>query len=134
MRDRQAFLFPLDEPSGNALPGEAPGKRSPQPPTVLKTPSRPPAPVQPDTPLARLDHLRQLVRRMETGGRSAEAPEPVVFSAGGAVLDALLPHGGLRAGTLVEWVCDARQCGGMLLAMIAAAEVLAHPLRLLARW
>lgn len=77
-------------------------------------------------PLARVDQLRRLVRRMEGRGATLDAPEPVVFSAGGPVLDALLPHGGLRPGTLVEWVCDARRSGANLLAMIAAASVLGH--------
>jgi hypothetical protein len=77
-------------------------------------------------PLARVDQLRRLVRRMEGRGAALDAPEPVVFSAGGPVLDALLPHGGLRPGTLVEWVCDARRAGANLLAMIAAASVLGH--------
>jgi len=80
----------------------------------------------PVDPLARVDQLRRLVRRMEGRGASIDAPEPIVFSAGGPVLDAWLPHGGLRPGTLVEWVCDARRAGASLLAMIAAASVLGH--------
>lgn len=80
----------------------------------------------PADPLARVDQLRRLVRRMEGRGATINAPEPIVFSAGGPVLDALLPHGGLRPGTLVEWVCDARRAGASLLAMIAAASVLGH--------
>lgn len=89
----------------------------------------PPADTPADTaadPLARIDQLRRLVRRMEGRGAAIDAPEPIVFSAGGPVLDALLPHGGLRPGTLVEWVCDARRSGANLLAMIAAASVLGH--------
>jgi protein ImuA len=80
----------------------------------------------PVDPLARVDQLRRLVRRMEGRGAAIDAPEPVVFSAGGPVLDAWLPHGGLRPGTLVEWVCDAPRAGASLLAMIAAASVLGH--------
>jgi hypothetical protein len=63
---------------------------------------------------------------MEGRGTTIDEPEPTVFSAGGPALDALLPHGGLRPGTLVEWVCDARRSGANLLAMIAAASVLGH--------
>jgi hypothetical protein len=63
---------------------------------------------------------------MEGRGTTIDEPEPIVFSAGGPTLDALLPHGGLRPGTLVEWVCDARRSGANLLAMIAAASVLGH--------
>ncbi|HBJ33372.1 MAG TPA: hypothetical protein DDZ51_01145, partial [Planctomycetaceae bacterium] len=83
-------------------------------------------PVVPADPLARVDQLRRLVRRMEGRGTTIDEPEPIVFSAGGPALDTLLPHGGLRPGTLVEWVCDARRSGANLLAMIAAASVLGH--------
>lgn len=80
------------------------------------------------SPAERAERLRQQIRRLQ--GRSAaiggDGAEPV-FSSGGEVLDRMLPHGGLRPGTLVEWVCDAARPGGaMLLATIAAAEVLRH--------
>jgi hypothetical protein len=79
-----------------------------------------------DEPLSRVERLRRLVHRMEGRVGTIESDQPAVFSAGGAVLDRLLPHGGLRPGTLVEWVCDARRSGANLLAMIAAANILAH--------
>ena len=77
-------------------------------------------------PLARIDQLRRLVRRLESREAAVEGEQPVVFSAGGPPLDSLLPHGGLRPGTLVEWVCGAGRSGATLLAMIAAAEILRH--------
>lgn len=85
------------------------------------------APADPASePLSQVERLRRLVQRMEGRVETLQSDQPVVFSAGGAVLDRLLPHGGLRPGTLVEWVCDARRAGANLLAMVAAANILAH--------
>ncbi len=105
-------------------PNQAASPESPGPPSQPASPDSPAD--TPADPLARVGQLRQLVRRMEGRGTTIDEPEPIVFSAGGPTLDALLPHGGLRPGTLVEWVCDARRSGANLLAMIAAASVLGH--------
>lgn len=108
-------------PNKAASPIQPTSPEFPASPNQLISPADTPA-----DPLARVDQLRQLVRRMEGRGTTIDEPEPIVFSAGGPTLDALLPHGGLRPGTLVEWVCDARRSGANLLAMIAAASVLGH--------
>jgi hypothetical protein len=74
-----------------------------------------------------LERLRGMVRRMERRGVEGEDGGAVLFSAGGEVLDRMLPHGGLRPGTLIEWVGGAHGEGAWLLATMAAASWLAHP-------
>lgn len=118
---KQTVAKPL-APRVAAAEGDSPVL--PTPPSESAAPT--PLADTPADPLARVDQLRRLVRRMEGRGATLDDPEPTVFSAGGPALDALLPHGGLRPGTLVEWVCDARRAGANLLAMIAAASVLGH--------
>ncbi len=77
--------------------------------------------------LSQIDRLRGLVRRLESQTTGPELAEPVRYSTGGAVLDELLPHGGLRPGTLVEWACGPDGSGALLLALTAAASILRHP-------
>ena len=121
---KQAVANPL-VPRGAAADTAPPNK--PASPETSDPPNQPASPAEaPADPLARVDQLRRLVRRMEGRGTTIDEPEPIVFSAGGPALDTLLPHGGLRPGTLVEWVCDARRSGANLLAMIAAASVVGH--------
>jgi protein ImuA len=145
MRYQQTFLFSLEEAAGPVSAAAArkaagrvaaqqrqqpaPSKRQPVSTTGQSRPAADAndAVISPSEPASQLDSLRQQLRRMESRRSADEAAERVTFSTGGSVLDALLPHGGLRPGTLVEWVCDARRSGAMLLAMIAAAKVLAHP-------
>lgn len=76
----------------------------------------------------RVERLRGALRRLRgRGAVSGEERAEVFFSAGGEVLDQLLPHGGLRPGTLVEWVEESPGSGARLLATLAAASWLAHP-------
>ena len=66
-----------------------------------------------------LDQLRRQVAAVE-GGPSAE--EAGAVSTGVAALDALLPRGGLRRGSLVEWLAAAPGGGAQMLALLAARE------------
>jgi hypothetical protein len=49
-----------------------------------------------------------------------------VISTGSAALDRLLPEGGLRRGSLVEWLSDASGSGAGTLALLAARQALAE--------
>ncbi|TVP95693.1 MAG: hypothetical protein EA381_18415, partial [Planctomycetaceae bacterium] len=74
------------------------------------------------------ERLRMELRRLRgRGAVTDQQGEELVVSAGGEVLDRMLPHGGLRPGTLVEWVADAPGSGARLLATLAASAWLAHP-------
>ena len=88
-----------------------------------------------------LDALRAQINRLHSRPMPIETITPV-YSAGGKALDSLLPHGGLRPGTIVQWVGDtgndrtgdnkigggAGGEGAASLAMIAAAEIAASSL------
>ena len=63
--------------------------------------------------------LQQRIGRMER--RTCVRGEGVV-SSGFAALDGVLPCGGLRRGTLAEWLADGPGCGAGLLALAAARE------------
>lgn len=89
--------------------------------------TRPPAAEREASPPTELERLRGAVRRLEGRASLGAESQAITFSSGGEVLDRMLPHGGLRPGTLVEWVSDAQGSGGRLLALIAAAQWLAHP-------
>jgi len=149
---QQTFLFASDPPGpetvsvasipplvGKKSKGQKSASKYPKPSIAPPAPIAKPAvaadssdssetlaPEPAPDPLARVDQLRRLVMRMEGRSHSVQSPQPIVFSAGGPALDSLLPHGGLRPGTLVEWVCDSRRSGAPLLAMIAAASILRH--------
>ncbi len=72
-----------------------------------------------------LDQLRTQVQRMESRGREIAFESATIFSTGGAVLDRMLPHGGLRRGTVVQWTsAEPNGSGAVALAFLAAAEVL----------
>lgn len=105
-----------------------PPQPSAVPPLAPQAPeTRSPEPARDAAPLTELERLRGAVRRLE-GRASLGAESPAItFSSGGEVLDRMLPHGGLRPGTLVEWVSDSQGAGARLLALIAAAQWLAHP-------
>lgn len=129
---QQTFLFPPPPsvapplPSPPALPSPSP---LPSPPAVTPADDSRSAG---DASLQSIERLRALVSGLETAARrerlqqvSADAAE--IYSTGGAALDRLLPQGGIRPGTLVQWV-DTRQGGGAaLLALTAAASILRHP-------
>jgi protein ImuA len=97
------------------------------PPAASQAPATPPSVDQDIPPLTELERLRGAVRRLEGRASLGEDLRVSTFSSGGEVLDRMLPHGGLRPGTLVEWVSDAQGAGARLLALIAAAQWLAHP-------
>jgi protein ImuA len=63
--------------------------------------------------------LRREVARLEAG-RPPENERPI--STGSAALDRLLPAGGLRRGTLVEYLRPAAGSGAGMLALVAARE------------
>lgn len=97
------------------------------PPAAAQVTGMPPSVDQEIPPLTELERLRGAVRRLEGRASLGEDVRASTFSSGGEVLDRMLPHGGLRPGTLVEWVSDAQGAGARLLALIAAAQWLAHP-------
>lgn len=66
--------------------------------------------------------LLALRRRIADLERGTPTPERQVVSTGCPPLDRLLPAGGLRPGTLCEWVAEAPGCGADSLALRAAAE------------
>lgn len=76
--------------------------------------------------LSRAERLRRL--RAAIGGTSA-GPDALPcgessqrFSTGSAALDGLLPPGGLRHGTITEWVGESAACGVAALSLAVAAE------------
>jgi protein ImuA len=114
----QMFLFPLGvepEIASHCNQSKQPPVASQAAVSQAVTPS----------PLSPLDQLRAQMQRIQAPGRSVgNEPEPC-FSAGGSVLNAMLPQGGLRRGTIVQWVGDANDSGAASLATIAAAEIAA---------
>jgi protein ImuA len=97
--------------------------------TIAKVPATPkpvpskPVPSKPATPKPSLGQLRAQLERLHSRPRVDDSvPEPA-YSAGGKVLNSLLPHGGLRRGTIVQWVGEAGGDGAASLATIAAAEI-----------
>ncbi len=126
----QMLLFPLEE-AKEGLGFQVSGFRSEAeqaPPTStglakielegLASSRTAPTPTKPT-----LDQLRAQVERIQSRSRSHDSETEPCFSAGGAVLNAMLPHGGLRRGTIVQWVGDASGNGAATLASIAAAEI-----------
>ena len=69
-------------------------------------------------PLA-IEELRRRIARLETAGRTDESPP---ISCGCNALDALLPDGGVRRGTLVEWLAEEDGTGATTLAVLTARE------------
>lgn len=70
-----------------------------------------------------LEQLRAQLERLHSRPRPDEAISEPTYSAGGKALDSLLPHGGLRQGTIVQWVGDTGGDCAASLATIAAAEI-----------
>ncbi len=66
-----------------------------------------------------VEHLRRQIDRLEGAHRPEGRP---VVSSGCRALDELLPEGGFRRGTLVEWLAEGEGTGAGTLAMIAARE------------
>jgi hypothetical protein len=66
-----------------------------------------------------VDHLRQEIRTLES---SQHARDETICSTGAAGLDDLLPRGGFRRGTLIEWLANGPGTGVATLALLAARE------------
>jgi protein ImuA len=71
-------------------------------------------------PIPDLHELRRLVKRLEGGERCVS--ERGVVSTGCEALDRLLPQGGLRRGTVVEWAGGGEGGGAGTLALAAARQ------------
>ncbi len=66
-----------------------------------------------------VENLRRQIASLENGRRTEEG---AVISCGCAGLDRLLPEGGFRRGSLVEWLAAEEGCGVQSLALIVARE------------
>ncbi|MHB8898421.1 MAG: ImuA family protein [Thermoguttaceae bacterium] len=66
-----------------------------------------------------IETLRRQIARLENGRRTSE---PGVVSCGCRELDRLLPGGGFRRGSLVEWLVAEEGCGAQSLALLVARE------------
>jgi protein ImuA len=71
------------------------------------------------TQSVRIEALRQEIARLERGWRPRKAQ---ATSSGCRTLDAILPEGGFRGGTLVEWLADGDGTGVATLAFAAACR------------
>jgi protein ImuA len=135
----QMLLFPVDalmQPAVNAvLPAAkaAQAAASAVPPVLAAEPR--PLALKLDQPklaqpkielskleLSKLEQLRAQVDRLQARGRLSGGDGEPHFSAGSPSIDQLLPHGGLRRGTVVQWVGESGG-GAWSLAMIAAAGI-----------
>jgi protein ImuA len=67
--------------------------------------------------------LRERLRRLEVESAYRQLEDSAPLSTGCPALDRLLPDGGWRRGTLVEWLADGRGSAAGTLAMITAREV-----------
>jgi protein ImuA len=74
-------------------------------------------PIRSPDPL--LEALRAQIVRLEATRRPADG---TIVSSGCAAIDGLLPEGGFRRGTLVEWLAAGEGSGAQTLAMIAARQ------------
>ncbi|HZL90133.1 MAG TPA: hypothetical protein VFB96_17325 [Pirellulaceae bacterium] len=70
-------------------------------------------------PPASLDQLRRQIAAVESGQPEEDAD---VLSTGVPALDALLPRGGLRRGSVTEWLAAASAGGAQTLALLAARQ------------
>lgn len=77
-----------------------------------------------DTRFQTAQDLAQRMRQIEVGSGKTRAGDVTVASTGIPALDKLMPSGGIRAGTLVEWLSPALGSGAGTLAMLVAAAML----------
>jgi protein ImuA len=70
------------------------------------------------------DLIRDLKERLRQMERSCRPAGERTFSTGITALDRLLPDGGLKNGTLIEWLSDGEGTGAATLALLIAAETL----------
>ncbi len=68
--------------------------------------------------------LTRRLRRFECGG--GENAPTAVASTGTPALDALFPEGGLRRGTILEWLCDPETSHGWRVALTLVRELAAQ--------
>jgi len=137
MVQAQMLLFPVDEEPKNPVPRT----KLVATPVAIATPVTPPIPPpkKPATEKSALDQLREQLNRLQSRPLVEDSePEPT-YSVGGDVIDTLLPHGGIRRGTVVQWVSGQVHgnpgnvgqrdvglgYGGATLAMIAAGQIAA---------
>ena len=66
-----------------------------------------------------LEELRQRIARLEAARRCGGS---TTVTSGSTALDGILPEGGLRRGTLVEWLSAGEGTGACTLALLAARE------------
>jgi hypothetical protein len=66
-----------------------------------------------------VENLRRQIAQLENGRRAADG---TVVSCGCRILDRLLPDGGFRRGSLVEWLATEEGCGAESLALTVARE------------
>lgn len=77
-----------------------------------------------DTRLQTAQDLAQRMRQIEVGSGKTRDGSVKVASTGIPALDKLMPSGGIRTGTLVEWLSPAVGSGAGTLAMLVAAEAM----------
>ena len=70
-----------------------------------------------------LEELRQRIARLEAARRCGGS---TTVTSGSTALDGILPEGGLRRGTLVEWLSAGEGTGAWTLALLAARETCRH--------
>ncbi len=150
MMTQQMLLFPLDLPTapaavsrpvvstsvagkavasktvagqavaGKAVVAQTTANRVKSPNAVPPLPSSGPVSSDNGSSKPNLDQLRARIQRIQSPGRQSDGDALACFSTGGSVLNAMLPHGGLRRGTIVQWVGGT---GAATLATIAASEI-----------
>jgi protein ImuA len=74
--------------------------------------------------MSRADVIRDLKEQLRRIERSHHRADGEVFSSGIAGFDKLLPAGGLRWGTLMEWLAASDGCGAGTLALLIFREIL----------
>jgi protein ImuA len=99
--------------------------RTSEPPAARPLPgipvSRSPAPrALPENHQQTLQELRRRIRACEQGLPADATP---VLSTGAPALDALFPAGGVRPGSLVEWLESGPASGAALLSLVAARQL-----------
>ena len=110
--------LPLTESSAEPPRSQPAGPRSAEPKSV-----KPQSTASKATEKPSLDQLKAQLARIQSRGRGEDLASEPRFSAGGTVLNQLLPFGGLRRGTIVQWVGESEHSGAASLATIAAAEI-----------
>jgi len=77
-----------------------------------------------DTRLQRAQDLALRMRQLETSSGKTAGGDLKVTSTGIPALDKLMPSGGIRSGTLIEWLSPATGSGAGTLSILVAAELM----------